>query len=213
MSFRTFVPVVFLLSMLAATFTVRAADLPVSYLVDEKALKAAVAGTALTFELHTDRACTSPIVVQAVLIEQVDVVSRLKRVKAKQSPDPPKTTELRHTLADVPSLTPLYRVTGTGVTPLGSECQVQAAGVAGPPGPTGLEGPYCTPSSGCGTWDTLRAPGAASSLRPRRDPGWMRPERSPSTPRVRWAQRFSPPRRAGRSTSCASGRRAKASTS
>ena len=64
----TFVPIVCVLSTFASAFTVRAADLPVSYLVDETALKAAVAGTALTFELHTDLTCTSPVVARGVPI-------------------------------------------------------------------------------------------------------------------------------------------------
>jgi hypothetical protein len=50
MNARSFVASVFALAACAA----RAADLPVSYLVDDKALKDAVAGTALTFELHAD---------------------------------------------------------------------------------------------------------------------------------------------------------------
>lgn len=53
--------------------------LPVSYTVDEKALKAAVAGTNVTFDLYTDSACSGPIAYTETLpIENVEIISRLK---------------------------------------------------------------------------------------------------------------------------------------
>lgn len=107
-----------------------ASDLPVRYTVDDKALKGAVAGTNLTFQLFTDAACaTTAVHAQVVAIENVNVVSRLKRFKAPGAPTaPPKTAEMSQTLTGVSGSGNLYlKVTGTGVTPVGGACQPQAS--------------------------------------------------------------------------------------
>ena len=52
-----------------------AADVPVRYTVDAKALKAAVSGTSLTFSLFTDPACSSSLFTTNVNIENVKIVS------------------------------------------------------------------------------------------------------------------------------------------
>ncbi len=124
-----------LLAVLAAP--VRAADVPVTYTVDGTALKAAVSGTPLTFTLYTDAACTTLVHTQAVNIEDVTVISKLKRVKPTgAATKPPKTDDLRTTLTSVTPAGPLYlKVAGTGITPVGGACQVQAAGGVGAVGP------------------------------------------------------------------------------
>jgi hypothetical protein len=113
---------------------VGAADLPVSYTVNDQVLRSAVNGTNLTFTLHGDAACTSAVHTEVVPVESVTVISRLKRFRAKGAPLPPKTAELRHTLAGVVGSGNLYvQVTGTGITPIGGACQAQSAHVATAP--------------------------------------------------------------------------------
>ncbi len=123
-----------LAAVIAAPCVARAADLPVSYTVDEKMLKLAIAGTNVTFDLYTDSACAGPIAhTETVAIENVDIISRLKLFKAKGAlVKPPKTDELRHTLTGVAVTVSgaLYlKVTGTGVSPLSGACQIQSAQV------------------------------------------------------------------------------------
>lgn len=125
---------VFLLALVLSPVAVRAADLPVSYTVNETALKSAIAGTNLTFDLYLDSSCAGPIVhTETVAIENVEIVSRLKLFKVKNGPKPPKTDELRHTVTGVTQGGNLFlTVTGTGVVPVGGACQAQAAQVALP---------------------------------------------------------------------------------
>jgi hypothetical protein len=126
--------------LLALAPLAQGADLPVSYTVDERALKLAVAGTNVTFDLYTDSACTGPIAhTETVAIESVDVISRLKLFVPKGATvKPPKTDELRHTLIGVDPATSAYlMVTGVGIAAVGGACQPQPSGVAGPPGPPG----------------------------------------------------------------------------
>jgi hypothetical protein len=104
-----------------------AADIPVTYLVDEAALKAAASGTSFTFELHNDSLCAGVVHSAAKTIDNV-VVSRLKRFKPSGGAKPPRTAEIRTTLTGVTATGRLYlEVTGTGIMPLGDACQVQAA--------------------------------------------------------------------------------------
>jgi len=121
-----------LLALLAAP-AAHAASLPVSYFVDEKALKEAIAGTSLTFALYDDSTCAGTAVhSENVLAENVQLVSRLKLGAAKGAEEkPPKTSELKHTLSGVTATGNLFlKVTGTGVTPVGDACQAQSAQVA-----------------------------------------------------------------------------------
>lgn len=122
-----------LVTVLAVPFIAHGADLPVSYRVDDKALKAgAVAGTTLAFELFTDAACTNLAHSASVAIEDVDVAQRLKLFTPSGGVKAPKTIDLRHTLTGVTTEGNLYlKVTGTGVTPVGGACQAQ--GVLGNP--------------------------------------------------------------------------------
>lgn len=108
-----------------------AADVPVRYTVDDKALKAAVSGTMLTFSLYSDSACTAQMFSQVVAIDNVGAIEKLKRVKPKGGTKPPSTDELEAALSGAPAAAVYYlKVTGTGVTAVGGACQVQA-GVGG----------------------------------------------------------------------------------
>src|SRR5689334_19317104 len=95
----------------------RAADLPVTYTVQEKQLKTALAGTSLTFELFHDPACTgSPAYSTAILIENVALITRLKQLTPKGDTKLPNTDALMVTLPGVTTPGNLYlKVTGTGV--------------------------------------------------------------------------------------------------
>ena len=64
-----------------------AADLPVSYVVADAALKAAVAGTSLTFSLYSDASCTTQVFTTAVAIENVRLLKleRTAREVAEES--------------------------------------------------------------------------------------------------------------------------------
>jgi hypothetical protein len=109
-----------------AVLTADAATITVSYNVDDKALKAAPAGTVLTFELHADAACTSLLSSHAVNVENVDLIERLKLYAVKGAPKPPKTARMTHALTGAtPGPTQFLEVTGTGVTPVGGACQPQ----------------------------------------------------------------------------------------
>ena len=111
--------------------TASAADLPVSYLVEDKPLKAAVAGTPITFELYTDNTCTTLAQSIPVAVENISILSRLKQLTPKNDTKLPNTVELRTTLAGVTELGNLYlKVTGTGVVAVGEACQSQASQVA-----------------------------------------------------------------------------------
>lgn len=139
-------------AMLALVSPVAASalDLPVTYDVDSTALKAAVAGTSLTFSVHTDSACATPAVLsQAIDVQDVQSIEVLKRFTPKGAPKAPKTARMTQVLASVPAQFSYYvSVTGTGITPVGGACQPQfatpASGVAGsvPAGFLSLTGPY-----------------------------------------------------------------------
>jgi len=128
-----------LLVTLLAPAAARAADVRVSYLVNGAELKNnAVAGTPLTFELHTTSACAAAVATAVVNVENVDLLEALKAVGAKNGPKPPKQTEIRWTLTGVtPAPSFFLEVTGTGVVPVGGACQLQYASGGGtlPPPP------------------------------------------------------------------------------
>jgi hypothetical protein len=121
-----------LFALCAFPLTATAGDLPVSYTVDEKALKAAVVGTDITFDLYTDSVCSGvPAHTQTVNVEDVNRVSRLKLGVPKGAAKPPKTAVLEETLAGVTVEGNVYlKVTGTGITAVGGDCQVQGAQIA-----------------------------------------------------------------------------------
>jgi hypothetical protein len=111
------------LAIALLTTSVRAADVPVRYTVDDRSLRAAVSGTPLTFSLYSDAGCTTSIHAQVVNAEDVRIISRLKRATPAGAVKPPKADELITTLTGVPAASPMYlRVTGPGVTPVGGAC-------------------------------------------------------------------------------------------
>ena len=127
-----------LFAVAAAARATSAADVPVSYLVEEKPLRGAQAGDSLLFELHTNASCTALAHTEVVPIESVELLSRLKLLTPKGGAKRPKTVELRHVLTGVTPAAQLYaRVVGAAIVPAGAECQAQASGVPGPPGPHG----------------------------------------------------------------------------
>lgn len=143
----------FLFAAMLALMTPAAAsalDLPVTYDVDSTALKAAIAGTSLTFSVHTDSACATPAVFsQAIDVEDVDSIEVLKRFTPKGATKAPKTARMTQVLASVPAQFSYYvAVSGTGIAPVGGACQPQfatpASGVAGsvPASFISLTGPF-----------------------------------------------------------------------
>jgi hypothetical protein len=122
-----------LLATLLLPFSARAADVSVSYTVDEKLLKLAITGTPLTFKLYTDSGCTTLSDSVTVAIDNVDVIERLKRFKPKGGLiKPPKTARLVEGLSGVTAPPTLFlTVTGTGITPVGGACQLQFSSTAG----------------------------------------------------------------------------------
>jgi len=121
-------------ALLAPPSLARAADLPVRYTVQEKPLKAAIAGTSLTFALFRDSACaTTAVQSSSILIENVTFITKIKQFTPKGDTKLPSTDELAVTLSGVTAAGNLYlEVTGTGVVPVGGACQAQAAQVVAP---------------------------------------------------------------------------------
>jgi hypothetical protein len=114
-----------LLSLGGVATTASADDVAVSYLVDEKALKAAVAGTEVTFSLYADLACA--VLLDAVPVNVEDlVIERVKLLRPKGAAKPPRVARLGATLLDVPAGGRHLTVTGTGIVPIGGACQAQA---------------------------------------------------------------------------------------
>ncbi len=109
------------------------ADVRVSYNVDGKAIKGAISGTSLSFALFQDAACTVAAAMPInVNVENVSIITALKRVTPKGATKGPATDTLSTVLAASPSAATLYlKVTGTGVTAVGGDCQLQfSTGVA-----------------------------------------------------------------------------------
>ena len=129
------------LALSLAPFVIAAADLPVSYLVEEKPLKAAITGTPLTVELYSDNACTTLVQLVPVDVEDVTLLLKLKQMTPKNDAKLPNTVEMRTTLANVSGSGNLYlKVTGMGVSSVDGDCQAQSAQVA----PTGKNLPVAS---------------------------------------------------------------------
>ncbi len=120
------------LAALLIVSTAHAADVQVGYTVDDKALKTAVSGTAFTFELYSDGVCTTAVDSTNVTVDAVDLIERVKRFKPKGGVKPPNTARIVEVLTGVATTPTLYlKVTGTGITPVGGDCQLQYATGAG----------------------------------------------------------------------------------
>lgn len=110
----------------------RADNVQVNYTVDDKALKDAISGTPLTFDLWSDPNCTAAVTSVQVTIDNVDLIERIKRFKPKHGTTPPKTDRMTEVLTGVtPPQAPYLTVTGTGITPVGGACQAQYGSLAG----------------------------------------------------------------------------------
>jgi hypothetical protein len=102
-------------------------DVPVQYLVDQKPLKEAVAGTQLSFSLYADSACSDLLSTAGRVVEDL-VIERLALVRPKGAPKSPKVARISTFLTGVdPEGTMYLQVTGTGITPIGPACQPQVA--------------------------------------------------------------------------------------
>ena len=113
-----------------APLSVSATDLPVSYLVQQKPLKVAVAGTVLTFGLYSDSACTKLVQSVPVNVEDVTILSKLAQVTPKRDKKLPSAVEIRMTLKGVtPSASVYLKVLSSigAIVPLVDSCQVQAS--------------------------------------------------------------------------------------
>jgi hypothetical protein len=96
-------------AMLVVCAVATARELPVTYAVQEKPLKVSgIAGTPLTFTLYTDNACTQQVYQAVVPIQNVTLISRLKRLTPKGAVKGPTTDELRTTLPGVTAGGNLY---------------------------------------------------------------------------------------------------------
>src|SRR5262245_29203313 len=117
-----------LAALVAAPLVVAAADLPVTFSTQEKPLKAAIAGTPLTFALYRDAACTNQVYTTNVNVENVALITKIKQFTPKNDTKLPNTVMLQHTLPGVTAYGNLYlKVTGAGITPVAGACQAQAA--------------------------------------------------------------------------------------
>ena len=125
--------VVALAALMSLCSRVHAADVPVTYSVDFRAYKMNVAqGAPLTFALYSDNACTSLLSSQVVTagapIRQDKIL--VQAVKDQQ-PRPTKEMRLHTTLNVSTPADPVFlKVTGTGIVPIGTACQAQAAHAA-----------------------------------------------------------------------------------
>lgn len=142
-----------LVAVLAASSLARAADLPVTYTVEEKPLKAAIAGTSLSFELYSDNTCTTLVQSVAVDVANVSLLTKLKQLTPKGDAKLPSVAELRTTLPSVASSTAYYlKVIGLGVTPIAVACQAQSLASA-PPLPPSHVAIYDSAAQKIGVWD------------------------------------------------------------
>lgn len=135
---------------------VRADEILVSYLVDAKLFKSAVAGTSLTFATYSDAACTSLVDTVSVPSESLTLsasstttssIEIQKNGAVKEGPKAAKVARLTYAMNTLASAPMYLKVTGTGINPIGGACQVQTSGssgvtgATGPAGPTGNTGP------------------------------------------------------------------------
>lgn len=125
------------LSLLGLTPAVAyAIDVPVRYVVQAQPLRAAVAGTPLTFALYSDRTCTDLVGSRTINVEDVPVIEKLTTFTpaamkgVPKRPRMPKADALETTLTGLlPAASYYLVVSGTGITPLDQACQAQAGGI------------------------------------------------------------------------------------
>ena len=97
-----------------------AAEIAVTYTVDQGKLRQAAAGTALTFEIHADSVCSTPVYTEVVPVETVSLIEKVRTLRVRGAPQAPRVARLHHVLADAPIVeTYFLHVTGTGISPVG----------------------------------------------------------------------------------------------
>lgn len=104
-------------------------DLPIRYDVAAKPLKTgAPAGTLLTIAVHATPDCSdTPLIDGDFPIEDLQIEA-VKLLAPKGAAKPPKTARLRTVIPGVPVPENMFvRVTGSGVVPVGGDCQPQEA--------------------------------------------------------------------------------------
>lgn len=106
----------------------RAADVPVTYVVDDRVLRAAQVGTVLSFELYGDSECTVLVAQEDVPIERVDLIERLTLKRVGGASRPPRAARIHHVMSGVtlPGQVALV-IDGPGILAVGGRCQAQQA--------------------------------------------------------------------------------------
>lgn len=121
------------LGLVVAPLAAWAADIPVTFTTKEKDLKAALAGTPLTFSLYSNPSCTTQVYTTVINVENVALITKVKQFTPKNDTKLPNTVALQTTLPGVTAHGNLYlKVTGTGIVPIAGACQAQAASVPVP---------------------------------------------------------------------------------
>src|SRR5205085_4143710 len=117
-------------------------DLPVSYLIDDRAFKDGDdSANALDFRLYSDPLCTVLIAEQAINAGDASVIferATLRKISGVNDPVV-KIVQVQAKFTGVGESTSSYYlvVSGAGIQPVGDSCQLQASTVLGPAGPTG----------------------------------------------------------------------------
>lgn len=103
------------------------AEVAVQYRINATSFKQVQAGDTLTFNLYSDSGCTNLLFTQALSADNSAITyQQAKFVKVKGGATPPQVIILTAELSTSPSLGPvLMKVTGTGIVPVGDDCQVQ----------------------------------------------------------------------------------------
>lgn len=129
-----------------ATDTATAVVIPATYVVEQKPLKEAAAGTTITAELFSDSACATLVgSTGPIEIENVELLERVKNFGPKGAPRKAKYARMRFLFDAVPPSGDLY-VKATSpvigaIVPYGGDCQAQQSHIFGAQGPAGLPGP------------------------------------------------------------------------
>ena len=141
----------------------------VSYTVDLKTWKKnVVATTQLNFSLYSDETCTTLLASEPLLAGDTMITYELPKLKpVKQGPRPAKATVIRTVLSASGLAGPLFlEVTGTGIVPVGTSCQVQEPTAAPAAPDPDLAGVGWTEMLGCtllsGTDTTVHSRGSVS---------------------------------------------------
>jgi hypothetical protein len=107
-----------LFAFVAHAGAAHAGDVPMRYLLEERAVRTVDASATATIELFTDPGCTVDVFATTLPLGDVDLLVRVPAMSLRGAPKPTKAAELRHVLHGVPAVAPLYaRITGPGGGP------------------------------------------------------------------------------------------------